>query len=119
VQPAWNDTAIHLTIKYGGMWPESLPYPERRTQAVALIQKRAASEPSLERITELEALARQVAVVSPHKLRHGLAYRLWKTATPAAIMHILGHSRVSTTLKYGQPTDDDLRAALEDASRVR
>jgi site-specific recombinase XerD len=92
---------------------------ELRQAAVTLIQKRAASEPSLQRIAELETLARQVAVVSPHKLRHGLAYRLWKTATPAAIMQILGHSRLSTTLKYGQPTDDDLRAALEEAGRIR
>ena len=90
-----------------------------RAAAVALIQQRAASEPSLERVAQLEALARQVAMVSPHQLRHGLAYRLWKTATPAAIMQILGHSRVATTLKYGKPTEDDLRAALEDASRMR
>ena len=92
---------------------------ELRAAAVRMIQEQVAKEPSLHRVAQLEALARQVAVVSPHQLRHGLAYRLWKTATPAAIMQILGHSRVATTLKYGKPTEDDLRAALEDASRIR
>jgi hypothetical protein len=42
-----------------------------------------------------------------------------QSASLAAIMQILGHSRLSTTLKYGQPTDDDLRAALEEAGRIR
>ncbi|HEY0605251.1 MAG TPA: tyrosine-type recombinase/integrase [Herpetosiphonaceae bacterium] len=92
---------------------------ELRTAAVELIREQAAKEPSLERVAQLEALARQVALVSPHQLRHGLAYRLWKTATPEAIRQILGHSRVATTLKYGKPTEDDLRAALEDASQMR
>ena len=49
----------------------------------------------------------------------GRAYRLWKTASPTHIQTILGHSRAATTLKYGKPTEDDLRAALEDASRIR
>lgn len=65
-----------------------------------------------------EVLQWQAAAVSPHQLRHGLAYRLWKRATPAHIQRILGHSGVSTTLKYGKPTEDDLRAALEEANRV-
>lgn len=34
-------------------------------------------------------------------------------------MQILGHSRVAATLRYGKPTKDDLRAALEDASHMR
>jgi site-specific recombinase XerD len=68
-------------------------------------------------VAELETLARQLAAVSPHQLRHGLAYRLWKQATPAHIQRILGHSRVSTTLKYGKPTEEDLRAALEAANQ--
>jgi site-specific recombinase XerD len=44
---------------------------------------------------------------------------MWKTASPAHIQTILGHSRVATTLKYDKPTEDDLRAALEEAGRVR
>ena len=70
-------------------------------------------------MAQIEALARQVAIVSPHQQRPGLAYHLWKTATPEAIRQILGHSRVATTLKDGKPTEDDLRAALDDASRMR
>lgn len=84
---------------------------ELRATAVALMEEQVAKEPSLERVGQLEALARHVAVVSPHKLRHGLAYRLWKTVTPEAIRQILGHSGVATTLKYGKPTEDDPRAA--------
>jgi site-specific recombinase XerD len=116
----------HNMTKAGAPWEPALTtvamrkhLAELRGAAVALIQEQAAKEASLERVAQLEALARQVAQVSPHQLRHGLAYRLWKTATPAASMQILGHSRVATTLKYGKPTEDDLRAALEDASRVR
>jgi site-specific recombinase XerD len=64
-------------------------------------------------------LARQVAAGSPHPVRHDLAYRLWKTASPAHIQTVLGHSRVATTLTYGKLTEDDRRAALEAASRMR
>jgi hypothetical protein len=92
---------------------------ELRATAVALMEEQAAKEPRLEHVPPLDALARQVTLVSPHQLRHGLAYRLWKTATPEAIREILSHSRVATTLKYGKPTEDDLRAALADASRMR
>jgi site-specific recombinase XerD len=87
--------------------------------AAERIHAQVAKEFRLERVAELEALARQVAAISPHPLRHSLAYRMWKTASPAHIQTILGHSRVATTLKYGKPTEDDLRAALEEAGRVR
>ncbi len=46
----------------------------------------------MERVAELEALARQLAAVSPHQLRHGLAYRLWKQAMLAHIQRILEHN---------------------------
>ena len=92
---------------------------ELRTAAVELIQEQTTKEPSRERVAQLEALARQGAQASPHQLRHGLADRLWKTATPEAIRQILGHRRVATTLKDGKPTEDDLQAALEEASRIR
>jgi integrase len=80
---------------------------------VALIQEHAASEPSLERVAQLEALARQIVVVSPHPLRHGLA-----DACGEMIRQILGHSHVATTLKYGKPTEEDLRTALEAANNL-
>jgi integrase len=70
-------------------------------------------------VVQFEALARQGAAISPHPLRHGLAYRMWKTTTPTVIMQILEHSRVAPTLRYGKPTEDDLRATLEAASRMR
>ncbi len=71
----------HVT-KAGAPWEPGLAtvamrkhLAELRGAAVALIQEQAAKEPSLERVAQLEALARQVAEVSPHQLRHGLAYR--------------------------------------------
>jgi hypothetical protein len=84
---------------------------ELRQQAVTLIQKRAATEPSLERIAELEALARQVAVISPHKLRHGLAYRLWKTAL-LGHGHRLPHRSIPTSTRQGPAVAGDRRGRL-------
>jgi integrase/recombinase XerC len=116
----------HNVTKAGAPWEPGLTTVAMRKHlgelgraAADLLKTRAAREASLERVAELETLARQLAAVSPHQLRHGLAYRLWKQATPAHIQRILGHSRVSTTLKYGKPTEDDLRAALEAANGGR
>lgn len=71
---------------------------------------RRSQESRLERRAELEAVVCLVAAISPHPLRQGVAYHLWKTA-----MQILGHSRVVTTMKDGKPTEDDLRATFEAA----
>jgi integrase/recombinase XerC len=112
--------------KAGQPWEPGLTPNAMRKHLTALgraaaerIQEQAAKESRLERIAELEALARHVAAITPHPLRHGLAYRMWKTASPAHIQTILGHSRVATTLKYGKPTEDDLRMALEEAGKIR
>ncbi len=93
---------------------------ELRQEAVEKIREQATREPSLARVGELHELARQLNEASPHRLRHGLAYRLLESgATPAYLKDILGHSRISTSLMYGKPTEEDKRAALARANRYR
>lgn len=89
------------------------------TATAAQVVGQAARESSLQRVAELHELARKLSQVSPHQLRHGLAYRLLRNGeSPAYLQKILGHSRVSTSLMYGQPTEDDVRDAMERANRA-
>jgi integrase/recombinase XerC len=86
--------------------------------AAARVTAQAAKEPSLARVNELQDLARQLVAASPHRLRHGLAYRLLEGgATPAYVAKLLGHRRISTALLYGKPTETDLRLAMARAHR--
>ncbi len=71
------------------------------------------------RVAALHELAGKLTAVSPHQLRHGLAYRLLtQGASPVYVQKFLGHSRVSTALMYGKPTEADLRDALERANQM-
>lgn len=82
--------------------------------AAVKLREQAKKEASLERVGALLKLADQLAVVTPHQLRHGLAYKLRKAnQDPTFIQKALGHTRASTSAKYGKPTEDDVRAALE------
>jgi integrase/recombinase XerC len=86
-------------------------------EAVERIEAQKHREPSLVRIGELEELARELGQISPHQLRHGLAYRLRGTGyDPGYVQRVLGHSRIATALRYGQPTETDVRAALRKAN---
>jgi len=90
------------------------------TVAAQRVIAQAAREPSLPRVADLQDLARQLATASPHRLRHGLAYRLLESgATPAYVAKLLGHSRISTSLLYGKPTETDLRSAMVRAQHHR
>ena len=52
--------------------------------------------------------------VTPHMLRHSLAYRLIKTGTPmTTIKDILGHESILTTVLYTQTTEQDKADALQ------
>lgn len=52
--------------------------------------------------------------VTPHMLRHSLAYKLIKTGTPmTTIQQILGHESVMTTMLYTQTRQQDKADALE------
>ena len=87
--------------------------------AAGKIREQAKKEPSIERVGQLLALADKLEKATPHQLRHGLAYRLRKSGKDAAyIQRALRHSRPSTSLKYGKPTDDDVRAALEESEQA-
>lgn len=89
-----------------------------RDAAGHLIAAQIRRESDSVRRAALAALAREVARCSPHRLRHGLAYRLLESgATPRYVKDILGHSRLETALSYGRPTEEDKRAALERANR--
>jgi site-specific recombinase XerD len=93
---------------------------ELRDAAVQKITAQALAEANLTRIGELENLARELAATSPHRLRHGLAYRLLENgATPAYIKTIFGHNRITTSLMYGEPTEKDVRLALARANSRR
>ena len=88
-------------------------------EAAEKVAALAEREPSLARVAELEELARKLTAVSPHQLRHGLAYRLLEDGHPPSyVQQVLGHSRVSTTLLYGKPSQEDLRGALNQASNL-
>ncbi|PUA40655.1 recombinase XerC [Paenibacillus elgii] len=50
--------------------------------------------------------------VTPHMLRHTLAYRLVKTTPLTTIQQILGHDHVSTTNIYTLTTEQDMEMAL-------
>src|SRR5262249_55191972 len=66
--------------------------------AATQIRAQRKKEPSITRIGELEALATRMEQVSPHQLRHGLAYRLKQAHTPLEdISRVLGHSRPEVT----------------------
>ncbi|KZE74378.1 recombinase XerC [Paenibacillus elgii] len=50
--------------------------------------------------------------VTPHMLRHTLAYRLVKTTPLTTIQQILGHDHISTTNIYTLTTEQDMEMAL-------
>jgi integrase len=87
--------------------------------AAAKVREQVKKEPSVARIGELETLAKRLEEASPHRLRHGLAYRMQKSnASLTDIGRVLGHSRPAvTTVLYGKSFDEDLRESLEAASR--
>ena len=91
---------------------------ELRQEAIEKIREQAKREPNPARIEDLYELARQLNETSPHRLRHGLAYRLLENgATPAYLRDILGHSRASTSLMYGKPTQEAKRTAFVRSKR--
>jgi site-specific recombinase XerD len=70
----------------------------------------------LGRIAELLVLADRLDHLAPHMLRHSLARRLLhRGAHLPEVQRILGHRRLSTTGRYLNPSDDDLRAAIDRA----
>jgi site-specific recombinase XerD len=86
------------------------------TQAARRLEQEAKQEPSMTRVAELHELARRLAAVTPHMLRHSLARRMLHSgAQLTEVRAVLGHSRMETTSRYLTATQDDLREAVERA----
>lgn len=52
--------------------------------------------------------------IHPHSFRHGRVYDLASKGThPYTLSKLMGHSSLGITLQYYQPTEADLRAAIE------
>lgn len=52
--------------------------------------------------------------IHPHSFRHGRVYNLASKGThPYVLSKLMGHSSLGITLGYYQPTEDDLRNAIE------
>jgi len=115
----------HALTQPGQPWLPGMPTEAIRKrltklgkEAAVKIRVKAELEPDIERVGQLLDLAHKLETVSPHQLRHGLAYRLLKNGGNLAhVQRVLRHSRASTTLMYGKPTEDDLREVLEETSR--
>lgn len=74
----------------------------------------AEQESNLQQSSELKQAAYLVKNVTPHQLRHSLAWRMLKNgATLPEVQRILGHTRLTTTGMYLNPSAKDLRTAVE------
>ena len=123
-----SDTDSHIRIIGKGMVNRTLPLnaaakqaleqylavrPECSTQRLLLGQRGTLGRGAVEIILGNYGKTLNIAV-TPHMLRHTLAYRLIKTGTPmTTIQQILGHESIVTTNLYTQTTEQDKADALQ------
>ncbi len=89
-----------------------------RDAAIQRVEAQQQREPSLARVGALAEVIASLRTCSPHELRHGLAYRLRSDGVDLGVIRqILGHARLETTVRYGKPTERDVRAAMEERER--
>ena len=90
---------------------------QRAHEAAERLRADADSIRSRERATVLRDLASHLDETTPHTLRHSLARRMLESgADLAMVQRTLGHRSIATTGMYLTPSDDDLRAVMEDAN---
>lgn len=123
-----SDTDSHIRVIGKGMVNRTLPLnavakqaleqylavrPDNRTQRLLLGQRGALGRGAVEIILCNYGKALGIKV-TPHMLRHSLAYKLIKTGTPmTTIQQILGHESILTTNLYTQTTEQDKTDALQ------
>ncbi|NLD18830.1 MAG: tyrosine-type recombinase/integrase [Clostridiales bacterium] len=87
---------------------------EKQTQSLLVGQRGALGRGAVEIILDKYGEKLGIAI-TPHKLRHSLAYKLIKAGTPmTTIQQILGHESILTTNLYTQTTEQDKVDALAD-----
>jgi integrase/recombinase XerC len=90
---------------------------QRANEAAVRLRADAETLATLADAQRLRDLARQLEATTPHTLRHSLARRMLAAgADLPMVQRTLGHSSIATTGMYLTPSDDDLRAAMEQAT---
>jgi site-specific recombinase XerD len=68
----------------------------------------------VQRVVQRYAEAAEIEDLTPHVLRHTFARSLLDSgATPFEVAKLLGHSSLDSTMRYTQPSEEDLRNAVE------
>jgi integrase/recombinase XerD len=122
------DYSLNITrSKKAKAAPELLPIPRELGQALDDYVQSADLKPSTKLFPghentyryQVRELARKAGIenwqkVHPHSFRHGRVYNLASKGThPYTLSKLMGHSSLGITLQYYQPTEADLREAIE------
>jgi site-specific recombinase XerD len=68
----------------------------------------------VQRVVQRYAETAEIEDLTPHVLRHTFARSLLDSgATPFEVAKLLGHSSLDSTARYAQPSEEDLRNAVE------
>ncbi len=107
--------------------PELLPIPRELGQSLDDYIQSADLKPSAKLFPghenayryQVRELARKAGIencqqIHPHSFRHGFVYdKARKGVHPYVLSKLMGHSSLGITLQYYQPTEADLRQAIE------
>ena len=122
------DYSLYITrSKKAKATPELLPVPRELGQALDDYIQAADLKPSAKLFPghenayryQVRECARRAGIenwqqVHPHSFRHGFVYdKAQKGVHPYVLSKLTGHSSLGITLQYYQPTEADLRQAIE------